>query len=125
MNFSPEPCVLEGYPDLAFEDQNGSELSVTLVHGGSFLIDDLGPTPVVVPAGGSAISYVGWTLRRGKALSWRTGFTPRSTPGWSAALGRAPSTWLRLGGSGDSLGPRQRRSDCTLVTQVGVTVVNR
>lgn len=60
MNFSDRPCALAGYPDIAFADQNGSELDVTLIQGSSSLADDPGPAEIVVPAGGKAITHLGW-----------------------------------------------------------------
>jgi hypothetical protein len=60
MNFSDEPCVIEGYPDVAFEDQNQHLLAVTIEHGGSFMAQDPGPQYIEVPAGGYAVSVLGW-----------------------------------------------------------------
>ena len=60
MNFSDEPCVIEGYPDLAFGDQNQHLLAVTLEHGGSFMAQDPGPQRIEVPAGGYAVTVLGW-----------------------------------------------------------------
>ncbi|MCY1715492.1 DUF4232 domain-containing protein [Microbacterium sp. SL62] len=60
MNFSDQPCVIEGYPDVAFGDQNGHLLDVTIEHGRSFMAQDPGPLRVEVPAGGYAISILGW-----------------------------------------------------------------
>jgi hypothetical protein len=60
MNFSEEPCVIEGYPDVAFEDQNRHLLEVTLEQGGSFMTQDFGPQRIEVPAGGYAVTYLGW-----------------------------------------------------------------
>jgi hypothetical protein len=60
LNFSDEPCVIEGYPDIAFGDQNNHLLAVTIEHGGSFMTQDLGPQRIEVPAGGYAITYLGW-----------------------------------------------------------------
>ena len=60
MNFTDSPCTLSGYPDLAFADESGSALDVTLVHGGTFMTTDEGPVPIVVPAGGYAIARLGW-----------------------------------------------------------------
>ena len=60
MNFSDLPCTLNGYPDLAFADQAGSAIDVTLVHGGSFMTTDDGAQPIEVPAGGFAITRLGW-----------------------------------------------------------------
>lgn len=60
MNFSDEPCVIEGYPDIAFGDQNQHLLAVTLEDGGSFMTQDPGPERIEVPAGGYAVTYLGW-----------------------------------------------------------------
>jgi hypothetical protein len=60
MNHSDAPCVVEGYPDVAFADQNGNELAVTVEHGGSFLAEDPGSAQFELPAGASAITTLGW-----------------------------------------------------------------
>ncbi|KQO10340.1 hypothetical protein ASF06_09230 [Agreia sp. Leaf244] len=60
MNFSDAPCVVDGYPDFAFADQNDHLLDVTIEHGSSFVATDPGPQRVEIPAGGSAITYLGW-----------------------------------------------------------------
>ncbi|MDF2993341.1 MAG: hypothetical protein K0S37_3855 [Microbacterium sp.] len=59
-NFSEEPCVIEGYPDIAFGDQNGHVLDVAIEHGGSFMAQDPGPQRVEVPAKGQAVAVLGW-----------------------------------------------------------------
>lgn len=59
-NFSEEPCVIEGYPDIAFGDQNGHLLDVTIEHGGSFMAQDPGPQRIEIPAGGEAVTVLGW-----------------------------------------------------------------
>lgn len=60
MNFSDEPCVIEGYPDVAFADQNGHLLEVDVQKGSSFLAVDPGSTPITVPAQGQATAVIGW-----------------------------------------------------------------
>ena len=65
MNFSETTCVLDGYPDLAFADARGSELDVTVEHGGSFLTEDAGAQRIEVPAGGYAIFWIGWDASSG------------------------------------------------------------
>ncbi len=60
MNFSDEPCLIEGYPDIAFADQNGSALDVTVARVSSFLATDPGATPVTIPAQGQARAMIGW-----------------------------------------------------------------
>lgn len=60
MNFSEEPCVIEGYPDVAFGDQNQHELAVTIERGSSFMTQDAGPQRIEVPPGGFAVAVLGW-----------------------------------------------------------------
>jgi hypothetical protein len=60
MNFSEEPCVIEGYPDIAFGDQNAHLLDVTIERGSSFMAADPGATAIEIPAGNSAVAYIGW-----------------------------------------------------------------
>jgi hypothetical protein len=60
MNFSDQPCAIEGYPDVAFGDQNQHLLAVTVEQGGSFMAQDPGPQRIEVPAGGYAVSVLGW-----------------------------------------------------------------
>jgi hypothetical protein len=60
MNFSDAPCTVEGYPDIAFGDQNQHLLDVTVGLGGSFMATDPGPAPVTIPPGHSAVAYIGW-----------------------------------------------------------------
>ena len=59
-NFSDQPCVVEGYPDVAFGDQNAHLLAVTVVEGGSFMAQDQGPQRIEIPPGGTAVSVIGW-----------------------------------------------------------------
>ena len=61
MNFSDTPCVLNGYPDLAFADADGSAIDVTVTHGGSFMAEDPGAMPITVPAQGYGVTRIGWT----------------------------------------------------------------
>ena len=61
MNFSDTPCVLDGYPDLAFADADGSAIDVTVTHGGSFMAEDPGAMPITVPAQGYGVTRIGWT----------------------------------------------------------------
>jgi hypothetical protein len=60
MNFGDAPCALQGYPDVAFSDDNGSEIVVTLGHGSSFMADDPGAREVILPPGGYASAKIGW-----------------------------------------------------------------
>ncbi|WP_256209419.1 DUF4232 domain-containing protein [Microbacterium sp. LCT-H2] len=60
MNISEEPCVVEGYPDIAFADQNGHALDVEVRPGSSFLATDPGSAPVTVLPQGEATAVIGW-----------------------------------------------------------------
>jgi hypothetical protein len=60
MNFSEEPCIVEGYPDIAFADQNGHLLDVDVRPGSSFMAADPGSTRVTIPAQGQASTVIGW-----------------------------------------------------------------
>jgi hypothetical protein len=60
MNFSDTSCVIEGYIDVAFADQNAHELDVDLERGSSFMATDAGSQLIEVPAGGYAIAHLGW-----------------------------------------------------------------
>lgn len=60
MNFSDEPCAIEGYPDVAFGDQNGHLLDVDVTPGSSFMAVDPGPMRIEIPAGSSAVAWIGW-----------------------------------------------------------------
>jgi len=56
-NHTDQPCVIQGYPDVAFGDQNGHELDTAIAP------DDTAPEPalVTVPAQGQATSLVSWS----------------------------------------------------------------
>lgn len=60
MNFSDAACSVEGYPDVAFGDQNAHLLDVTVKLGGSFMAPDPGIAPVEILPGHSAVAYIGW-----------------------------------------------------------------
>lgn len=60
LNFTDEPCVIEGYPDIAFADQNGNELDASIAAGSSFMAQDPGAAPITVPAQGEAKTTISW-----------------------------------------------------------------
>ncbi|WP_223586809.1 DUF4232 domain-containing protein [Microbacterium sp. OVT16B] len=60
VNVSEEPCVVEGYPDVAYGDQNGHLLDVIVEHGGAFMAQDPGPAPVTLQPGEAASAVIGW-----------------------------------------------------------------
>lgn len=60
VNVSDEPCVVDGYPDVAYGDQNGHLLDVRVEKGRSFMADDPGPSPITLQPGESASAVIGW-----------------------------------------------------------------
>lgn len=66
-NTGSVPCVLEGYPDVAFDDGGGNAMDVLMVRGGSFLTDDPGPTRTSLDPGASAEAYLGWNAVAGQS----------------------------------------------------------
>lgn len=60
VNISDEPCTLDGYPDVAFGDQNAHVLDVTVEHGSSFMATDPGPTAIELIPGASARAGIAW-----------------------------------------------------------------
>jgi hypothetical protein len=60
VNVSEEPCVVDGYPDVAYGDQNGHLLDVAIEHGRSFMAEDPGASPITLQAGESASAVIGW-----------------------------------------------------------------
>ncbi|MDQ0726140.1 DUF4232 domain-containing protein [Microbacterium sp. W4I20] len=60
VNVADEPCTVDGYPDVAYGDQNGHLLDVAVEHGRSFMAEDPGASPIVLPPGGSASAFIGW-----------------------------------------------------------------
>ena len=59
-NVSDTACVLEGYPDFAFGNSESGDLGVTVFHGGSFLTEDAGDTPITLEPGARALTQLGW-----------------------------------------------------------------
>lgn len=60
VNVSDQPCVIEGYPDIAFADQNGHALDVDVQPGSSFMATDEGSARITVPAQGQVTAVLGW-----------------------------------------------------------------
>ncbi|ALX66544.1 DUF4232 domain-containing protein [Microbacterium sp. XT11] len=60
VNVSEEPCTFDGYPDVAYGDQNGHLLDVTVEHGRSFMAEDPGAAAFTLQPGDSATAAIGW-----------------------------------------------------------------
>lgn len=87
VNTSAAPCVVNGYPDVAYGDQNGHLLDVTVERGSSFMAQDPGPEPITLQPGDSVVAVIGWD-----ANSVHGQLAARSV--WVAAYpGAARLTW--------------------------------
>lgn len=60
VNVSEAACVVDGYPDVAYGDQNEHLLDVTVEHGRSFMAEDPGASPITLQPGESASAVIGW-----------------------------------------------------------------
>lgn len=60
VNVSEEPCIIDGYPDIAYGDQNEHLLDVNVEHGRSFMAEDPGASPITLQPGDSASAVIGW-----------------------------------------------------------------
>ncbi|MDR2998643.1 MAG: DUF4232 domain-containing protein [Microbacterium sp.] len=101
MNFSEAPCILEGYADVAFADQNGHELPVKVEPGSSYMATDPGPVRIEIPAKGYASMSVSWNANSTNgALVARTMYAA-ILPGldrgsWPVQLDIVPDTALEI-----------------------------
>lgn len=59
-NTGTRTCIVQGHPDLAFEDTEGWVMGITAVHGGSFMTDDTADGPVTLGPGEAASAAIGW-----------------------------------------------------------------
>lgn len=60
MNISESPCVVEGYPDIAFGDQNNHLLPITLERSPDFLSEDGKPLRIELPPQTSVTAEIKW-----------------------------------------------------------------
>ena len=65
LNTGATPCVLNAYPDIAFNDTAGWAMDILAVHGGSFMTTDRGAGPVTVAPGATAEAFLGWNAMAG------------------------------------------------------------
>jgi hypothetical protein len=78
-NVDQAPCVLEGYPDLAFSDPVTSALDVHVEHGSAMGADDAGVVRLELIPGAIAEATIAW-----RAMS-------------TAESDREPAGWLHVG----------------------------
>ncbi|MFE6733603.1 DUF4232 domain-containing protein [Microbacterium sp. NPDC057650] len=101
LNFSETPCILEGYADIAFADQNGHDLPVKIEPGSSYMASDPGPVRIEIPAKGYAAMTVSWNANSTNgALVARTMYAailPSLDRGsWPVQLDIVPDTALEI-----------------------------
>ncbi|WP_342024951.1 DUF4232 domain-containing protein [Arthrobacter citreus] len=68
-NTGDRTCILQGYPDLAFEDTDGWAMGITAVHGGSFMTEDTTGGPISLAPGQAASADIGWNGTSGAGMS--------------------------------------------------------
>lgn len=59
-NVSDAHCVLVGYPDYVFANDDTGDLGVTVFRGGSFMTADAGAESITLEPGARAVSSIGW-----------------------------------------------------------------
>lgn len=74
-NVDQAPCVLEGYPDLAFSDPVTTALDVRVEHGSAMGADDSGAVRLELAPGATAEATIAW-----RAMS--TSQSDREPAGW-------------------------------------------
>jgi hypothetical protein len=65
-NVGEDACILDGYPDLAFADDLGDEVAVTVASGGGFMTEDPGPVAFELQPGATAVTYAAWDATDGR-----------------------------------------------------------
>ena len=68
-NTGDRSCVVDNYPDLAFENTDGWVMDITAVHGGSFMTEDTPAGPVPLGPGDSASAGIGWNGTAGAGMT--------------------------------------------------------
>lgn len=68
-NTGTRTCIVQGHPDLAFEDTEGWVMGITAVHGGSFMTDDTSEGPVTLGPGEAASAAIGWNGTAGAGVA--------------------------------------------------------
>ena len=60
VNRSSQPCVVDGYPDVALADPDGNALRVDVMHGSSYLAADPGPAAITLAPGAALAATLSW-----------------------------------------------------------------
>lgn len=101
VNTSEAACVLNGYPDVEFGDQNGHRIEVDLQRGSSFMAADPGAAPVTLASGESARAGIGWDANstRGQLVARSLHVAVRAGEArltWTEAFDVVPGTVLHV-----------------------------
>ena len=101
VNTSDAPCVVDGYPDVAYGDQNGHQLDVTVEHGRSFMADDPGPEPITLEPGDAAAAVIGWDANsvHGQLAArslWVAAYPGADRLTWEVSLDIIPGTTVHV-----------------------------
>nr|WP_274637214.1 DUF4232 domain-containing protein [Microbacterium bovistercoris] len=101
VNIGETACTLEGYPDVAFGDQNGHLLPVTVVYGSSFMATDPGATLITLEPGQTARAALGWDANseHGQLAArtlWAAPSAGVTRTTWDVALDIIPGTTVHI-----------------------------
>ncbi|QAY60408.1 DUF4232 domain-containing protein [Microbacterium protaetiae] len=101
VNISDEPCTLDGYPDVAFGDQNDHVLDVALEHGSSFMATDPGPAAIELSPGASARAGIAWDANsvQGQLAArqlWVAPFAGTARSRWDVSLDIVPGATVSV-----------------------------
>lgn len=101
VNTSDTPCVVDGYPDVAFGDQNGHLLDATVEHGPSFMAQDPGAQPITLAPGEAVTSGIAWDANsvQGQLAArklWAAVAAGEARGSWGVVLDIVPGTTVSL-----------------------------
>ncbi|WP_029144716.1 DUF4232 domain-containing protein [Microbacterium luticocti] len=101
VNVADHPCTLTGYPDVAFGDQNGHLLALTVRHGSSFMATDPGPSRITLAPGQTARAAIAWDANsmHGQLVAralWVAPWAGLNRSRWDVDLDIIPGTTLQV-----------------------------
>ncbi|MFE5407559.1 DUF4232 domain-containing protein [Microbacterium sp. NPDC056569] len=101
VNTSDAPCTVNGYPDVAYGDQNGHLLEVTVDHGSSFMAQDPGPAPITLEPGDAVSAVIGWDANsvHGQLAArslWAAAYPGATRLTWDVSLDIIPGTTVHV-----------------------------
>ncbi|WP_341994540.1 DUF4232 domain-containing protein [Microbacterium sp. LWH7-1.2] len=101
VNTSDAPCVVNGYPDVAYGDQNGHLLEVTVERGHSFMAEDPGPEPITLQPGEAVFAVIGWDANsvHGQLAArslWVAAYPGAARLTWEVSMDIIPGTTVHV-----------------------------